>query len=397
MLPIKDFNYTLSDEQIAKYPITPRDHSKLLLYKAGKISHDVFYNIGKHLKDTPLLVYNNTRVIQARLIFQKSTGARIELFCLEPLAPSEYTLSLSSTKQCDWECLVGNAKKWKDDTLQLYIEAIKLTLTATKIEALEFSQRIRFTWDNPQISFGEILDAIGELPIPPYLNRPTEESDKQNYQTVYSRIQGSVAAPTAGLHFTEEVITQLKKQQINFEEITLHVGAGTFRPVKTEDANQHIMHTETILLRRESIEHIQQNLGNVIAIGTTTVRTLESLYFLGYQDWEQTTIPQVKQFEPYQTNYTLTAEEALQHVLDTMTKNNTDILQARTQIMIKPGYQFRIIKGMITNFHQPQSTLLLLVSALIGEDWKKVYQYAQENQFRFLSYGDSSLLLPSEQ
>lgn len=394
MLPIKDFNYPLSEEQIAKYPISPRDHSKLLLYKGGEISHDIFHNIGRHIKDTSLLVYNNTRVIQARLIFQKATGARIELFCLEPLLPREYTLSLSSTEGCEWECLVGNSKKWKNDPLALYIASIGVTLTATRIESLEFSQRIRFTWDNPQISFGELLDAIGELPIPPYLNRPTEDSDKENYQTVYSRIQGSVAAPTAGLHFTENVIQQLKEQGLTFEEITLHVGAGTFRPVKTEDANQHIMHTETIILRRESIEALQKHLGKIIAIGTTTVRTLESLYYLGHQNWDESTTPEVKQFDPYKTDYTMTASNALQNVLDTMTRNKTDILQARTQIMIKPGYTFRIIKGMITNFHQPQSTLLLLVSALIGEDWKKVYQYAQEHQFRFLSYGDSSLLLP---
>lgn len=394
MLPIKDFNYPLSEEQIAKYPISPRDHSKLLLYKGGEISHDIFHNIGRHIKDTSLLVYNNTRVIQARLIFQKATGARIELFCLEPLLPREYTLSLSSTEGCEWECLVGNSKKWKNDPLALYIASIGVTLTATRIESLEFSQRIRFTWDNPQISFGELLDAIGELPIPPYLNRPTEDSDKENYQTVYSRIQGSVAAPTAGLHFTENVIQQLKEQGLTFEEITLHVGAGTFRPVKTEDANQHIMHTETIILRRESIEALQKHLGKIIAIGTTTVRTLESLYYLGHQNWDENTTPEVKQFDPYKTDYTMTASNALQNVLDTMTRNKTDILQARTQIMIKPRYTFRIIKGMITNFHQPQSTLLLLVSALIGEDWKKVYQYAQEHQFRFLSYGDSSLLLP---
>ena len=394
MLPIKDFNYPLSEEQIAKYPISPRDHSKLLLYKGGEISHDIFHNIGRHIKDASLLVYNNTRVIQARLIFQKATGARIELFCLEPLLPREYTLSLSSTEGCEWECLVGNSKKWKNDPLALYIASIGVTLTATRIESLEFSQRIRFTWDNPQISFGELLDAIGELPIPPYLNRPTEDSDKENYQTVYSRIQGSVAAPTAGLHFTENVIQQLKEQGLTFEEITLHVGAGTFRPVKTEDANQHIMHTETIILRRESIEALQKHLGKIIAIGTTTVRTLESLYYLGHQNWDESTTPEVKQFDPYKTDYTMTASNALQNVLDTMTRNKTDILQARTQIMIKPGYTFRIIEGMITNFHQPQSTLLLLVSALIGEDWKKVYQYAQEHQFRFLSYGDSSLLLP---
>lgn len=394
MLPIKEFNYNLPEERIAKYPMSPRDHSKVLIYQGGQISQDIFHNIGKHLTHSPLLVYNNTRVIQARLVFKKTTGARIEIFCLEPIAPKEYTLSLTATTQCEWECLVGNAKKWKDDPLSLYIEKIGVTLTATKVQTLQDGQHIRFTWNNDRISFGEILDAIGELPIPPYLNRETEESDKENYQTVYSKIHGSVAAPTAGLHFTENVIEQLKQQGAAFEEITLHVGAGTFRPVKTEDANQHIMHTETIILKKESIENILAHLDNIIAIGTTTVRTLESLYYLAHCNWEENTIPEVKQFDPYEQEYTLSPREALQKLLQQMEKHQTDTLCAKTQIMIKPGYKFKIIKGMITNFHQPQSTLLLLVSALIGDNWKKVYQYAMENQFRFLSYGDSSLLLP---
>ena len=394
MLPIKEFNYNLPEERIAKYPMSPRDHSKVLIYQGGQISQDIFHNIGKHLTHSPLLVYNNTRVIQARLVFKKTTGARIEIFCLEPIAPKEYTLSLTATTQCEWECLVGNAKKWKDDPLSLYIEKIGVTLTATKVQTLQDGQHIRFTWNNDQISFGEILDAIGELPIPPYLNRETEESDKENYQTVYSKIHGSVAAPTAGLHFTENVIEQLKQQGAAFEEITLHVGAGTFRPVKTEDANQHIMHTETIILKKESIENILAHLDNIIAIGTTTVRTLESLYYLAHCNWEENTIPEVKQFDPYEQEYTLSPREALQKLLQQMEKHQTDTLCAKTQIMIKPGYKFKIIKGIITNFHQPQSTLLLLVSALIGDNWKKVYQYAMENQFRFLSYGDSSLLLP---
>ena len=394
MLPIKDFNYPLLEERIAKYPISPRDSSKLLIYKDNQISEDIFHNIGKHLNSSTLLIYNNTRVIQARLVFKKNTGARIEIFCLEPIAPKEYTLSLSATTQCEWECLVGNAKKWKDDSISLTIDTIGVTLTATKVCSLEYAQRILFSWNNPNITFSEILEAIGELPIPPYLNRQTEESDKENYQTIYSKIHGSVAAPTAGLHFTDKVIDQLRQQGLSFEEITLHVGAGTFRPVKTEDANQHTMHTETIILRKESIQHILDNLDNIIAIGTTTVRTLESLYYLGQQDWDDNTIPEVKQFDPYQQEYSLSPQEALQRLIQNMEKHQIDTLYAQTQIMIKPGYQFRIIKGMITNFHQPQSTLLLLVSALIGENWRQVYQYALDHQFRFLSYGDSSLLFP---
>lgn len=396
MLPIQEFNYLLPEERIAKYPVSPRDHSKLLIYKGGQISEEVFCNIGRHIHNNTLLVYNNTRVIHARLLFQKATGARIEIFCLEPFTPKEYTLALSATTQCEWECLVGNAKKWRNDNITLYLEKIDLTLIATKVENLKDAQRIRFSWDNPNITFSEILDAAGELPIPPYLNRKTEENDKVSYQTIYSKIQGSVAAPTAGLHFTNNVIDQLKQQGISFEEITLHVGAGTFRPVKTEDANLHTMHTETIILKKESIQHILDNINNIIAIGTTTVRTLESLYYLGVCEWNENNTPEVKQFDPYIKEHTHTAQEALQQLLQKMEKHNIDTLYAKTQIMIKPGYKFKIINGMITNFHQPQSTLLLLVSALIGDNWKKVYQYALEHQFRFLSYGDSSLLFPHE-
>lgn len=391
-LYIEAFNYPLEDERIAKYPLPERDHSKLLLYKQGQISEDIFYNIGKHLPDKALLVYNNTKVIQARLIFHKPTGARIEIFCLEPLDPHDYSLSLSSTNSCEWKCLVGNLKKWKDNHISMPIGNNRM-LIAERLESQGNTHRIRFSWNDETLSFAEILEQLGELPIPPYLNRATEENDKRTYQTVYSKIKGSVAAPTAGLHFTDKVLDGLRKNGISMTEVTLHVGAGTFQPVKVEDANQHTMHTETIAVERKAIEEIRNHLGNIIAVGTTSVRTLESLYFLGCIDWEEE-LPTVSQFAPYLNTFTETPDEALDKLLDKMSKLHMETLHASTQIMIKPGYVFRIVDGMITNFHQPKSTLLLLVSAFIGKDWEKVYQYALNHGFRFLSYGDSSLLLP---
>lgn len=391
-LYIEAFNYPLEDERIAKYPLPERDHSKLLLYKQGQISEDIFYNIGKHLPDKALLVYNNTKVIQARLIFHKPTGARIEIFCLEPLNPHDYSLSLSSTNSCEWKCLVGNLKKWKDNHISMPIGNNRM-LIAERLESQGNTRRIRFSWNDETLSFAEILEQLGELPIPPYLNRATEENDKRTYQTVYSKIKGSVAAPTAGLHFTDKVLDGLRKNGISMTEVTLHVGAGTFQPVKVEDANQHTMHTETIAVERKAIEEIRNHLGNIIAVGTTSVRTLESLYFLGCIDWEEE-LPTVSQFAPYLSTFTETPDEALDKLLEKMSRLHMETLHASTQIMIKPGYVFRIVDGMITNFHQPKSTLLLLVSAFIGKDWEKVYQYALNHGFRFLSYGDSSLLLP---
>ncbi len=394
-LYIEEFNYPLGDERIAKYPLPERDHSKLLLYKQGQISEDIFYNIGKHLPDKALLVYNNTKVIQARLIFHKSTGARIEIFCLEPLAPHDYSLSLASTKACEWKCLIGNLKKWKDDHISMPIGNNGHILTATRMESQGNTHRIRFSWDNETLSFAEILEQLGELPIPPYLNRATEENDKKTYQTVYSKIKGSVAAPTAGLHFTDNVLDGLRKNGISMTEVTLHVGAGTFQTVKEEDANQRSMHTEPIAVERKAIEEIRNHLGNIIAVGTTSVRTLESLYYLGCIDWsEEGELPTVSQFAPYQKYFTETPTEALDKLLAKMSNMHMETLHASTQIMIKPGYEFKIIDGMITNFHQPKSTLLLLVSAFIGKDWEEVYKYALSHEFRFLSYGDSSLLLP---
>ena len=384
---IADYNYPLPDERIAKYPLAERDHSKLLVYRDGKVSEDHFYNVGDYIAPHSLLIYNNTRVIQARLEFHKPTGARIEVFCLEPLTPHDYQLSLGSTTGCTWKCMVGNAKKWHEESLEFRVESLEVTLRAYKEQAIGNTYAVRFEWDGEKISFAEILDAMGELPIPPYLNRKTEESDKTTYQTVYSRIKGSVAAPTAGLHFTEKVLDDLRGRGIETDEVTLHVGAGTFLPVKTADANEHTMHTEIIAVPKTTIEHIKANLGHIVAVGTTSMRTLESLYFMGCKK-----AAAVAQFDPYEHEYTLSTQEALQSLLDWMEETRQETLHGETQIMIKPGYTFHVVDQLITNFHQPQSTLLLLVSAFVGGDWHTIYDYALSHDFRFLSYGDSSIL-----
>lgn len=426
---IEEYNYPLPDERIAKYPLANRDQSKLLVYCDGQVSEDRFDHIGDYLSADSLLIYNNTRVIQARLEFHKTTatqpyttstpplhntlGARIEVFCLEPLEPHDYQLSLGSTDGCTWKCMIGNAKKWKTGALSLPVQlpsGEEITLFAEKGEQTGNTFAVHFSWfPNYQLStvncqlnlsFAEILDAVGELPIPPYLNRKTEESDKTTYQTVYSRIKGSVAAPTAGLHFTDNVLNGLRQKGIQTAEVTLHVGAGTFQPVKVADANQHTMHTEIIAVPRETIETIIANLGHIVAVGTTSMRTLESLYFLGTQLLHHSTQPlhnatpqlTVAQFEPYEKEYTLSTREALQAIVDYLDSTKQDVLHAETQIMIKPGYKFRIVDQLITNFHQPKSTLLLLVSAFVGGDWHTIYDYALSHDFRFLSYGDSSIL-----
>ena len=396
---IADFNYPLPDERIAKYPLAERDHSKLLVYRDGQVSEDVFYRIGDYIAPDSLLIYNNTRVIQARLEFHKATGARIEIFCLEPIAPHDYQLSLGSTTGCTWKCMVGNVKKFNVECLMFNVERLGITLRAYKEQTMGNTFAIRFEWDGDNISFAEILDAAGELPIPPYLNRKTEESDKTTYQTVYSRIKGSVAAPTAGLHFTDKVLEDLRGRGIETDEVTLHVGAGTFLPVKTADANEHTMHTEIIAVPKSTIEHIIRKLGKIVAVGTTSMRTLESLYFIGKQlvESRKTKVESIHvgQFEPYEdvqrTNVPCT-KDALQAIVDYLEATGQETLHAETQIMIKPGYTFRIVDQLITNFHQPQSTLLLLVSAFVGGDWKTIYEYALSHDFRFLSYGDSSIL-----
>lgn len=400
---IADYNYDLPDERIAKYPIPQRDHSKLLVYRDGQVSEDRFFNVGDYIAPDSLLIYNNTRVIQARLEFHKPTGARVEVFCLEPLAPHDYQLSLSSTTGCTWKCMVGNAKKWREEAIsqELTINGRPIRFSAHKEQTLGNTYAVRFEWDGEKVSFAEILDAIGELPIPPYLNRKTEESDKTTYQTVYSRIKGSVAAPTAGLHFTESVLNDLRSRGIETDEVTLHVGAGTFLPVKTADANEHTMHSEIIAVPKSTIEHIQRKLSKIVAVGTTSMRTLESLYFIGCQlrhldiSTSQDIEIHVDQFEPYEPrakSQELSAKEALQAILEYLDATGQDTLHAATQIMIKPGYTFHVVDQLITNFHQPQSTLLLLVSAFVGGDWRTIYNYALSHDFRFLSYGDSSIL-----
>ena len=394
---IADYNYPLPDERIAKYPLPERDHSKLLVYRDGQVSEDRFYNVGDYIAPHSLLIYNNTRVIQARLEFHKPTGARIEVFCLEPLEPHDYQLSLSSTTGCIWKCMVGNAKKWHDEAIEM--KAGEWTLRAFKQETLGNTFAVRFEWDEANVSFAEILDAMGELPIPPYLNRKTEESDKTTYQTVYSRIKGSVAAPTAGLHFTEKVLNDLHNRGIETDEVTLHVGAGTFLPVKTADANEHTMHTEIIAVPKSTIEHIIAKIGHIVAVGTTSMRTLESLYFIGCRflnteasEYRNIENIHVGQFEPYEQKSFPSTEEALRAIVAYLDATGQQTLHAETQIMIKPGYVFHVVDQLITNFHQPQSTLLLLVSAFVGGDWRTIYDYALSHDFRFLSYGDSSIL-----
>lgn len=397
---IEEYDYPLSDERIAKFPLAKRDESKLLLYKDGQVSESVFKHITDYLPAGSLLVYNNTRVIQARLLFQKVTGARIEVFCLEPAEPHDYALIFQQTERCSWICLVGNLKKWKDGLLtkKVTIQGEEVILSAEKKESHGDSHRIEFTWNNPKYTFADLLDAAGVLPIPPYLHRETEKSDLVTYQTVYSKIKGSVAAPTAGLHFTPEVLADVDAHGIGREEVTLHVGAGTFKPVKSETIEGHEMHTEFISVRRSSIERIQKNLGKIIAVGTTSVRTLESLYYIGVKlaSHPDATSEElvVNQWMPYEVeNNRIPVAEALQHILDYLDRHQADKLVTATQIIIAPGYEFKVVRGIITNFHQPKSTLLLLISAFVKGNWRTIYDYALSHDFRFLSYGDSSLLL----
>lgn len=398
---IEEFDYPLPDERIAKFPLAKRDTSKLLVYNQGDIQTHTFGDLTQFIPSGSLMVFNNTKVIQARLFFQKTTGAKIEIFCLEPIAPHDYLLSFQQTQTCTWLCMIGNLKKWKEGQLTQTIETLhgSTVLAAEKIATRGNTHEVCFSWDNPSVTFADILDAIGELPIPPYLNRRTEESDKQTYQTVYSKIEGSVAAPTAGLHFTPEVLEKLQAKQVDLGEITLHVGAGTFQPVKSDKIADHEMHTEFISVTRSFIEKLIAHTGKVIAVGTTSVRTLESLYYIGLilETNPDATSEELKvtQWMPYQQTTEISAEKALNNILSYLDRHESDVLMSETQIMIAPGFTFRIVKGIVTNFHQPKSTLLLLVSAFLNGNWKAVYDYALDNDYRFLSYGDSSLLLPN--
>ena len=402
---IKDYNYSLPDERIAKFPLAQRDHSKLLLYKHGEVSEDVFYNIPNHLPEGALMVFNNTKVIQARLHFRKSTGALIEVFLLEPYVPVDYEQMFQTTGSCSWLCMIGNLKKWKGETLRrtFDVKGREVTLNAERREDVGKSYRVDFSWDDNTVSFAELLDSVGELPIPPYLNRETQESDKTTYQTVYSKIKGSVAAPTAGLHFTSDVLASLDNHGIDREEVTLHVGAGTFKPVKSEEIQDHEMHTEYICVHRQTLEKLIKHNACAIAVGTTSVRTLESLYYMGVKLEKNLDLSEdelhVCQWEPYEGETfemaaIVTPLKAIQNILAYLDRHSLNSLHSSTQIIIAPGYEYKIVKMLVTNFHQPQSTLLLLVSAFLHGDWHKIYDYALAHDFRFLSYGDSSLLIP---
>ena len=397
---IKDFSYDLPDERIAKYPLQERDSSKLLVYDKGKIGEDTFRSLPNYLPEGALMVFNNTKVIQARLHFRKNgDGALIEVFCLEPALPAEYQQNFNTRGSVEWYCIIGNLKKWKQGKLSkdIIIGTETVTLSCERKGTHGTSHVVAFTWTG-NYTWAEILDAVGELPIPPYLNRKTEEQDKMTYQTVYSKIKGSVAAPTAGLHFTERVLQDIESRGIEREEVTLHVGAGTFKPVKSEEIGGHDMHTEHIAVRKETIESLIRHNGEAIAVGTTSVRTLESLYYMGILAMEGKEDLHVKQWMPYAEHGEEYAEpavtETLRALLDYMEVRNMDVLHSSTQIIIAPGYRYKIVRRMITNFHQPQSTLLLLVSAFVDGDWKKIYDYALAHDFRFLSYGDSSILIP---
>jgi S-adenosylmethionine:tRNA ribosyltransferase-isomerase len=414
---ISDFNYPLTDDRIAKFPLAQRDHSKLLLYRHGEVGEDIFYNLPKHLPSGALMVFNNTRVIQARIHFRKETGALIEVFLMEPADPTDYEVMFQTTGHCSWLCMVGNLKKWKEGPLKrdFEIHGKHLTLSATMNRSKTTEKSggtnywIDFEWDNDQVNFADILESVGELPIPPYLNRETQESDKTTYQTVYSKIKGSVAAPTAGLHFTEKVLADIDAHGIVRDEVTLHVGAGTFKPVKSEEIEGHDMHTEYIVVHRHTFERLLSHGCEAIAVGTTSVRTLESLYYMGvklvkHPDASEADL-HVNQWEPYDLPHDdqglvlvdgkpVSVEQAIHNLLDYLDRDHLSALHSSTQIIIAPGYTYKIVKRLITNFHQPQSTLLLLVSAFLHGDWRKVYDYALSHDFRFLSYGDSSLLEP---
>ena len=413
---IKDYSYPLPDGRIAKFPLSERDSSKLLVYKSGEVMEDTFRSLPQYLPKGALMVFNNTKVIRARLHFRKLStqqgvqGALIEVFLLEPASPIEYQENFIATSECSWYCLVGNSKKWKEGLLygEFQISGTSYIITAERVAPHGTSYEVRFRWEGG-FAFSEVLEALGELPIPPYLNRKTEESDLRTYQTVYSKIKGSVAAPTAGLHFTERVLADLDAHGIEREELTLHVGAGTFKPVKSEEIGDHEMHTEHIAVRLQTIQKLISHDGKAIAVGTTSVRTLESLYYMGIKaqqlmqeskDTGDAEELHVHQWMPYEVFHNSGEEcsknnvQCLKSLWDYMQKHHLDVLHSSTQIIIAPGYKFHIVQMMVTNFHQPQSTLLLLVSAFVNGNWRKIYDYALSHDFRFLSYGDSSLLIP---
>ncbi len=392
---IHDYNYHLPDEKIAKYPLSERDASKLLLYN-GKLEHHNFNDLDKFLSSNSLMVFNDTKVVPARLHFQKETGAHIEIFCLEPIQPVEYVTAFASTSECTWKCIVGNVKRWKSGPISLYnpdndSELENISLKADLIERDGETSIVRFKW-NSDLVFSKVLELCGRVPIPPYLNRDTESIDTDRYQTLYAKYRGSVAAPTAGLHFTEDVLARIDKKHIKRETICLHVGAGTFLPVKTDFVSEHTMHREPFIISLSFLKNLRNSLGRVIAVGTTSVRTLESLYYVGVSCIETSSPRDIEQWEAYERDYQYSIEEALDALIEYLENEKKEFLQLGTRIIIVPGFKFRVVDVLITNFHQPQSTLLLLVSAFVNGNWREIYDYALANDFRFLSYGDSSIL-----
>jgi S-adenosylmethionine:tRNA ribosyltransferase-isomerase len=398
-IDINEYDYDLPEDRIAQYPVDQRDKSKLLVYRGNKISHDTFSNLAEYLPSGSLLVFNNTRVIRARILFRKETGAAIEILCLEPLSPSDYSLSFGSKEPVEWKCIVGNLKKWKKGILRtvFYHDGKAYDLISEKLASEGEAWRIRFSWNNNDLSFGEVIESIGHIPLPPYINREDEEEDNVRYQTIYSQVSGSVAAPTAGLHFTDRVFEKISAAGILTAEVTLHVGAGTFKPIKSQNISRHEMHCEHFTVDKKTIELLIENEGKIIPVGTTSVRTLESIYWLGVKQIlhpsESCHPLTLDQWEPYELGNTIPVKSSLEALLMYLEKINFRSIQAATSIIIIPGYEFRLTNGLITNFHQPRSTLLLLISAWTGNSWKEIYKYAMENSFRFLSYGDSSLLL----
>ena len=396
---IEEYNYPLPDERIAKYPLEKRDSSKLLCYRDGEISQYKFTALPEVLEEGSMMVFNDTKVVPARLHFQRSTGAHIEIFCLEPVLPEEYVSMFAVTERCRWKCIVGNVKRWKNDTLKLYnpdsdATVEEMGLKADLIERQGETSVVEFTWDNGA-PFSRVLEICGSVPIPPYLNRETEDIDLERYQTLYARFRGSVAAPTAGLHFTEEVLEAIRKKNIDVQTVCLHVGAGTFLPVKSSLVSEHTMHREPFVVTLDFLEKLLAKKGKVVAVGTTSVRTLESLYYMGVKCIEGGCPVDVDQWDPYVREYDYSLEESIQAIVEYLKDNSLKELQLGTRIIIVPGYTFKVVDVLVTNFHQPQSTLLLLISAFVKGDWKKIYEYALANDFRFLSYGDSSVLFRS--
>lgn len=393
---IEDYNYTLPDERIAKYPLSERDASKLLVYKDGMPSSSRFTDIVSFLPEGAMMVFNDTKVVPARLHFQRATGAHIEIFCLEPVMPEEYVTMFEVADRCRWKCIVGNVKRWKSDTLYLYnpdsdATVSEMNLRADLVERTGETSVIEFTWDNGA-PFSKVLEICGSVPIPPYLNRDTEDVDLERYQTLYARYRGSVAAPTAGLHFTEKVLESIRNKGIDIETVCLHVGAGTFLPVKSSLVSEHTMHREPFVVTRAFLKKLLERKGRLVAVGTTSVRTLESLYYAGVKCLENGVPGDVCQWEPYEREYKWSFEESVRALITYLEENGLQSIQLGTSIIIVPGYEFKVVDILVTNFHQPQSTLLLLISAFVGGNWKAIYDHALGDGFRFLSYGDSSIL-----